>query len=539
MSRRERWAWAGLLVLAAVLRLWALGDRPPHHDESVHGNFGHVLLSQGAYRYDPTYHGPLLFYTMAPIFAVFGESDFTARLYPALAGVALVGLAFFLRRRIGRGAAWWTGLLATISPSFLYYSRFARNEAPVVLFSCTALVLVLLVRRTGRLVRAVCPSCGQDEPGGRFVRDGGARLLPWAGFALALHAISKETIYVYAVLWPVAAWVTALLDGVWLNVRRAFAWVDRYRIQLLIAGLVFGVVSVTAYTFFFIHPEDAFFPVKAISYWYNQHKVQRVGGPWFYHLPRLALYEALPIVAALAWVVRRNYKLKRVEAFCIGLGVTSIAMFAYLGEKVPWLVMHQVWPFLPLAGAQLARTFSAQGRWWSRTLAGLGILATAWSALASSFLYPALTTSDPHGELIVFVQTTPEMNELAKRGVALGRAAKAATPPGEGTATPFAAVSGEASWPLSWQWTGLPVSWAVPGAGQQPAIVVCDPGEEERVTGMLGPGYSVRRVPLRAWWVEEYGDLTARRLLRWFLTRETWSPIGATEVSVFEKREPK
>jgi len=38
-------------------------------------------------------------------------------------------------------------------------------------------------------------------------------------------------------------------------------------------------------------------------------------------------------------------------------GVSSIALYCYLGEKVPWLGVHQIWPLVPLAGAQLARTF--------------------------------------------------------------------------------------------------------------------------------------------------------------------------------------
>ena len=43
-------------------------------------------------------------------------------------------------------------------------------------------------------------------------------------------------------------------------------------------------------------------------------------------------------------------------------------------------------PFVLLAGLQLGRTFSPAGRWWSRGLAVVGLGATAWSALASSFL---------------------------------------------------------------------------------------------------------------------------------------------------------
>ncbi len=506
MGRTERMAWTALLGGALFLHLVALGARPPHHDEAIHCEFAYTLLTQGQYRYDPTYHGPLIYYVMAPLFAILGATTLVGRLYPALAGVGLVALPLVLRRRLGPRAAWWTGFVAAVSPIVLYYSRFAREDVPVAFFTALALTLFLLVRRHGW------------------------RPIPWIGAAAAGHAMMKETFYVTVPLLGAAAYVVALRDGVWASVRRAFSWVDRYRVAVGTGILWFLILTLTGFTVFFVHPEDWAFPVKAVRYWYHQHEIQRVGGPWFYHLPRLALYEFLTIAAALAWVVRRRSHLKRLEVFCISWGVAAIAMYAYLGEKVPWLEVHQVLPFVPLAGAQLARTFSPRGRWWSRSLAAAGIAGTAWTALASGFIYPAITTSDPHAELIVFVQTTPEEEALARQGRAL-----AAVHRGEG---PVAAVDGEAAWPLSWQWKKIPVWWALPEKGVRPALVVCDPDKEASVRERLGDGYTVRRIPLRAWWVEDVAGVRPGAVARWFLTRLAWSPIGATDVVVFEAARP-
>ena len=497
---RERIAWMALLLVTLAIHLVALGARPPHHDEAVHGDFGHnLLVDPSQYHYDPTYHGPLLFYTLAPIFAVFGESNFTARLYPALAGVALVMLPLALRRRIGPGTAWWTGVVLALSPSFLYFSRFARNDVPVVLFTAVALVLFLLVRRR------------------RW------KVIPWIGVAAACHAISKETFYVLLPLLAVAAWAVAVRGGVWLSVRRTFAWIDRYRLAVGVALCWFFVLCMAAYTVGFTRPEDWFFPGKAISYWYGQHTIQRVGGPWHFHLPRLALYEFLPLVAATVWVVRRRARLRPIEVFCFAWGLASLAMFAYLGEKVPWLLVHQVVPFVILAGAQLSRTFGRHGRWWSRTIAATSLVATAWSALASSYLYPAITTSDPHAELIIFVQTTPEAGHLAELGIELAR-----TRPGE----LIAAVDGEAAWPLSWQWKKISVWWAKPGKDQKPLLIVVDPGKEDEILAGLSPGWRKEQIPLRAWWVEDWSRATPGTLISWFLTRRAWSPVGATDIVV-------
>ena len=348
MSRKERLAWIALLAVALILRLWALGDRPPHHDEAIHCDFAYTLLTQGTYRYDPVYHGPLIYYVMAPLFALLGTTTLVGRLYPTMAGVALVAVPLILRRRLGAGAAWWSGVLLAISPIMLYFSRFAREDVPVALYTAVGLALFLLVRRKGW------------------------KPIPWIGVAAAGHAVMKETVYVTLPLLGVAAYAVAVRGGVWTSVRRTFAWIDRYRVAVGTAILWFFVITITLFTVFFAHPEDWAFPVKAITYWYQQHSVQRVGGPWFYHLTRLALYEFLPIVAALVWVARRRHHLKRLEIFCLAWGLAALAIYAYLGEKTPWLDVHQVLPFIPLAGAQLSRTFSAHGRWWSRGLASGG-----------------------------------------------------------------------------------------------------------------------------------------------------------------------
>ena len=180
MSRKERLAWMGLLAVALILRLWALGDRPPHHDEAIHCDFAYNLLTQGTYRYDPVYHGPLIYYIMAPLLALLGATTLVGRLYPTLAVVALVALTLILRRRLGAGTAWWSGALLAISPIMLYYSRFAREDVPVALYTALALTLFLLVRRKGW------------------------KPIPWIGVAAAGHAVMKETVYVTLPLLAVA-----------------------------------------------------------------------------------------------------------------------------------------------------------------------------------------------------------------------------------------------------------------------------------------------------------------------------------------------
>src|SRR5579859_8283462 len=101
---RIDWELAGyvaLVFLALVLRLVVLGDKPFHHDESQDAYFSWIFFTGGGYKYDPLLHGPLRFYLISLMYLLFGVSNFTARLAPALMGTAIVALPLFFRRQLG------------------------------------------------------------------------------------------------------------------------------------------------------------------------------------------------------------------------------------------------------------------------------------------------------------------------------------------------------------------------------------------------------------------------------------------------------
>ncbi|MBA2645499.1 MAG: TIGR03663 family protein, partial [Pyrinomonadaceae bacterium] len=56
-----------MLLVAAIIRVYALELRPLHHDEGVNGFFLTRLFREGKYEYDPAnYHGPTLYYLALP-----------------------------------------------------------------------------------------------------------------------------------------------------------------------------------------------------------------------------------------------------------------------------------------------------------------------------------------------------------------------------------------------------------------------------------------------------------------------------------------
>ncbi len=168
-SREQVWtavAFWGIILLGAVLRFWGLGDKPLHHDESLHAYFALQLMHNNmenwlacinapanvCYRYDPLLHGPFQFHIIALVYKIsqllgaydHGVNTVTVRIAAATLGSVIVGLPYFLRDYIGKIGAWLACFLLAISPSMVYYSRFARED---IYMACFTLLLVVAIAR--------------------------------------------------------------------------------------------------------------------------------------------------------------------------------------------------------------------------------------------------------------------------------------------------------------------------------------------------------------------------------------------------------
>src|SRR5512147_2738857 len=87
----EQVLYAALLLVALVLRLYLLDQKPQHHDESIHAFFSWKITQDGLgdYKYDPVYHGPVLYYSSA-FFLWLIDSDFGSRLSAVTFGMGVL-----------------------------------------------------------------------------------------------------------------------------------------------------------------------------------------------------------------------------------------------------------------------------------------------------------------------------------------------------------------------------------------------------------------------------------------------------------------
>jgi hypothetical protein len=186
----------GLLILVALLmRLWDLGSRAFGYDESLHAYYSFRLAEGLGFQHSPLMHGPFQFHGSAFFMFLFGDSDFTARLLPVLFGTVLVGLPYFLRDRLGRAGALVVATLLAFSPMMLFYSRYARND---ILMAVWTLSLVVLMWR--------------------YVDEGKPRYLYLGALILALAFVTKETTFIvvavlgsYLLIISATDWIPWLL----------------------------------------------------------------------------------------------------------------------------------------------------------------------------------------------------------------------------------------------------------------------------------------------------------------------------------------
>src|SRR5439155_1328311 len=170
---------AGILpaLLTLTTRFWSLGDRPFHHDESIHAHQSYTLMKDGNCRYDPAYHGPFLYYANALVYRVLGASNATARLLPAIFGLFLIAAAIPLARWIGPGAAAAYAALVLISPHLTYFSRFIREDVYSLVFTLGTILAFQTFLETDR-----------------------ARWLTLAAFSFALAGVTQDHAYMTGVL---------------------------------------------------------------------------------------------------------------------------------------------------------------------------------------------------------------------------------------------------------------------------------------------------------------------------------------------------
>jgi len=534
----------GLLLVAALLCLYALGERPYHHDEAIHAFYSWKISRDGVgvYKYDPVYHGLVLYYAAAAVMKVLGDGDFTGRLSAVLFGLGTMGLAWPLRRWLGRWGAICFLALLTFSPSWIYFARFVRHDVYLALF---VLASVYAAFRYGETRRPLYMYLG--------------------GFTLGMAACTKEDTYLLGP-WLVLSFVLMLAWGVARGEQRGPRAVQEVKdlarqawIPFLTALFVFLFVWIVIYSAFgtdaryanlLRDPKLLFKPAfDAIDYWGGQQEKKRIGGPWWYYLPQLALYEPLIFFVGLFCafqLLAQKRAPDRFARFATAWGLGALFIYGWAQEKVPWLLVPQVLPLALLAGRWFGTRIERREIKKPAVLVPTALvgLLTLHTLVSANYRWDAPRPEEPgagrnppvrHAEMLAYVQSTYDIHRVLQRIEQAGQAL------GSGMGTRLI-VSGEATWPLSWYLRTYPVSYPKEVARiDTPLVVVNKDAQIEKAIDEAVQG-KYEKVPfqIRGWWQWEnppHPDLGD--VLRFLLTRETWSGVGSSDAVLYVHKEPR
>ena len=359
---REKLAWGLLLIGAVLTRFWDLGLRAMSHDEAQHAIYSFYLYDTGNYQHDPLLHGPLLFHLNALFYSLFGASDFSARLAPALSGLGVILLIACFRRYIGRTGALAAALLVVLSPTLLCYSRYIRNDVYIALFvmvwiyaafryletrgprwlwlMVAAMALAFTTKENSfifgatigaffgllALGRLLSPGLRSERRASQNSLDRAALQLsllmltlvlpfmtPWGYFItgrdLAGYAQS-ENLWHNLLLLGLATLLSGLLATTFFGLKRGAEGIS-LRLWVKLMALFWGV-QILLFTTFFTNTQKGLVSgvVGSLGYWLTQHEVGRGSQPWFYYLILSAVYEFLALFLCIAacWSLNRHLK---------------------------------------------------------------------------------------------------------------------------------------------------------------------------------------------------------------------------------------
>lgn len=493
----------GIIFLAGLfLRIIVPNLKLLHHDEAIHAWFSYELLTKGTYQYDPMYHGPLLYYLTALFFRIFGDSDLVARLLPAVFGSAIILLVYGIYKTgwLSRNQTIWTALFFALSPDMVYFSRFLRHDIFQLFFTVLLLLAVLAYLESKKGYWACI-----------------------AGFAAAAGLCLKEDMPVCILVFGIFFLYLLIsrrirLPGTWLR-------------DLLGAVLVAGITGLLLYTSFFSHPEMFFqAPFKAIEHWTSMSDECRLCGPPYWYILMFLLYELPLLVLAIYNICQWGWKDRGFSGFFSKIPGTSpekpelpvcknnylmvlaliwtvvtLVFYGYVGEKVPWLLIHQLFPVIFLA------SYRIEGR---KILFGI-IAAILLMAMTIHVCYTPSDINEP----IVQVQNSEGMREVMQ---IIDQADRVV-------------VASDSYWPLPWYYRGErwdkirfygkrvdPTIWSQ----EKPDVVITH--DTDSYSSL--PGYAKKTYNL-SYWFSWYDNRD--RVLPWYFLRD--GKRGTVNLDVFVK----
>lgn len=499
-------------VLALVLRVPRLEQRPMHGDEAIHGFKFAELLEAGVYIYDPyEYHGPILNYlTLIPAWLDSDEkladiSEFTVRIVPVVFGVLLVLLLLLTVDGLGRGAVVFAAVLTAVSPAMVFYSRFYIQEMLLVCFTFGAI------------------ACGY-----RYALHKNIVWIVLAGVFLGLMHATKETCVI-----AFGSMFLALLIVVLLRRKKDISSSDVSAIKAshIILGLITAVVvSALFYSSFLANPRGILDSVRTYPVYFSRagHNYLHLHS-WHYYLKMLLWFKYddgpiwseafIVLLAVIGFIVALRRKTSGLLKFIAFYTVIMTIVYSAIPYKTPWCMLGFLHGMILLAGVGAAALVGRMPKVLPRViiicLLVAGALGLAWQSYLGNYRYYA-DCRNPY----VYAHPTMDVYAMVQRVEDVARAHE------DGYGVQIQVICPESDyWPLPWYMRSFTnVGWwdkvdeSVPSAS---VIIAAEPLEREilkKLYELPPPGEKNLYVPL----FDRYMELRPGKELRGYVRKELW-----------------
>jgi uncharacterized protein (TIGR03663 family) len=318
-----------IIGLAAFLRFFLLGMKPPHFDEGINGWFVDQMVKNGFYKYDPTnYHGPLHFYVLLLSQTLFGRNLWALRLPVVLVSISCVWLTLKFEPFVGRTVSRLAALAMAVSPGFVFYGRYSIHEVWLLLFTLLFFYGLFGLWKFGTVNYLWC-----------------------AGMGLTGMILSKETYILHvgcAAIAAVVCYISQYFDE--LDDSRPAAQTWNYVDLAVVIGTGSALI-VFFYSGTFFHWDGVKGLYQAYLPWFKTgsegHGHEK---PWYYWLRLIARYEWPVLLGLIVCLFSIRFKQTSLRYLAI-YGVGTVMAYSIVKYKTPWCIISFVWPFLFIFGA--------------------------------------------------------------------------------------------------------------------------------------------------------------------------------------------
>jgi len=388
------------------------------------------------------------------------------------------------------------------------------------------------------------------------------------------------------------------------------SYVNREFIPLLNGLFSFGVIFSVFFTSFFTNPKGLFTGIFGFfTYWvFNQQVAPRIPGPFYYYISKLFLYEFATVLFALIgiwYLLRKKDRLTPVIfyssliliylysfaqetvpllsqkyilypmcllgffyvlwgilrmifylegegtflSFVIYWSLSSLFIYSYAQEKVPWLMVPIVLPLTVMAGMSIGRIFQ-EGKIYLKYATGIILVILLWFNVYTSFRVNFKMGDNPV-EPMVFTQTTRDVvNTTNRLSDIVSNLKKEEKEKGQ-KKNYVVFVDNEVSWPFVWYLRDFTVQYSLPTSAedaQRGIAILASTQKQSSVEPFLAGNFSREHMKLRAWWIADNKKLLSylwkngfeeffKILYRFIFFRQVWNETGSTDYMLYMKKD--